>query len=193
MPLAPRPLLALVAAATLLAACAAPNDGATINPPSAAASATADDSTAALLRRLQALADGTGGGVGLHALHVESGRSVGLREAEPFFMASVTKLPLAVAVLRGVEAGRMRLGDTVAISPAQMNTGRSPIREASPGGTRMTVAELIRFAVSESDNTPVTIRGGGSFKSKAGISLSVGYQLFATGTFRCVAKFLSHS
>lgn len=144
-----RPLLALAAAGTALAACAAPPRAPSDSP----LAVVAADSTAALLRRLQALADETGGVAGLHALHLESGRTVSLRGAEPFFMASVTKLPLAVHVLREVERGRIALSDTVAISPAQMSPGHSPLRDAHPRGGRIAVEELIRLAVSESDNT----------------------------------------
>lgn len=144
-----RPLLALAAAGTALAACAAPPRATSESPPPVAV----EDSSAALLRRLQALADETGGTVGLHALHLESGRALSLRGTEAFFMASVTKLPLAVHVLREVERGRIALSDTVAITPAQMSPGRSPIRDAHPQGGQVTVEELLRLAVSESDNT----------------------------------------
>jgi beta-lactamase class A/glyoxylase-like metal-dependent hydrolase (beta-lactamase superfamily II) len=119
----------------------------------AAAPAAAQDSTAALVRRVEAIAGRTGGTLGMHALQVESGREVSLNGARPFFMSSVTKLPLAVAVLRRVDRGALRLGDTVSISPAQMSPGRSIVRERYPRGVRMTVEQLLRLAVSESDNT----------------------------------------
>lgn len=118
-----------------------------------AAGAAAQDSTAALVRRLEAVAARTGGTMGVAALHVESGRTVSLRGDETFFMASVTKLPLAVRVLREVDRGRVRLGDTVAIAANQMSPGRSLVRERYPRGVRLTVEELLRLAVAESDNT----------------------------------------
>lgn len=146
---ATRPLLALAAVGIVLAACATPQRATS----EAAPPIPAADSTARLLPRLQALADETGGVVGLHALHLESGRSVALRGTEPFFMASVTKLPLAVHVLREVERGRIALDDRVEITASQMSPGRSPIRDAHPRGGRLSVEELLRLAVSESDNT----------------------------------------
>jgi beta-lactamase class A len=109
--------------------------------------------TPALLRRLQEQAARTGGVVGLHAVHLETGRQVSLRADERFLMASVTKLPLAVRVLREVDRGTLRLADTVDIPVSAMAPGRSPIRERHPHGARLTVEELVRAAVSDSDNT----------------------------------------
>lgn len=69
-------------------------------------------------------------------------------------MQSVYKLPIAMAVLHAVEQGRFRLDQRVEfrasdlISPGQ----HSPLREAHPqGGVEVTIQELLRLAVSESD------------------------------------------
>jgi beta-lactamase class A len=107
---------------------------------------------AVLRARLEAHARATGGTVGLRAVHLETGETVGLRANERFFMSSVTKLPVAVAVLRRVDRGEIRLGDTVDLPASAMSVGHSPIREAHPNGTRMTVEALLRSAVSDSDN-----------------------------------------
>ena len=108
---------------------------------------------AQLRTQLEAHARATGGVVGLRAVHLETGQTVGLHPTERFFMSSVTKLPVSVAVLRRVDRGEMRLGDTVNIPPSALVPGHSPVREAHPNGTRMTVEALLRSAVSESDNT----------------------------------------
>jgi beta-lactamase class A len=110
-------------------------------------------SMAQLRAQLETHARATGGVVGLRAVHLETGETVGLRPSERFFMSSVTKLPLAVAVLRRADRGEIRLGDTVNIPASALSPGHSPIREAHPNGTRMTVEALVRSAVSESDNT----------------------------------------
>lgn len=108
------------------------------------------DSLAAFVRAREAE---TGGRIGFHLRHLESGRTVGHNAVEPFFMSSVTKLPISVVVLRLVEQGRVRLDDTVTIAAREMSIGRSPIRDANPNGVRLAVRDLLRFAVSESDNT----------------------------------------
>lgn len=107
------------------------------------------DSLTAFVRAREA---DTGGRVGFHLRHLESGRTVGHNAAEPFFMASVTKLPISVVVLRRVEQGRVRLDDTVTLGVGEMSIGHSPIRHANPRGTRLAVRDLLRFAVSDSDN-----------------------------------------
>ena len=110
--------------------------------------------TTRIMRRLRALEAETGGTIGVHARHLESGRTLALRGSRPFFMASVTKFPLAVHILKQVELGRISLADTVTITQAQMSPGRSPIRDGARGGAaRVTVEALIRAAVSDSDNT----------------------------------------
>jgi beta-lactamase class A len=118
-----------------------------------AAGAAAQDSTAALVRSLQAAAGRTGGTMGVAALHVESGRTVSLRGRRALLHGERHQLPLAVRVLREVDRGRIRLGDTVAIDASRMSPGRSLVRDRYPRGVRLTVEELIRLAVSESDNT----------------------------------------
>lgn len=120
----------------------------------AAASPSEAQDTTRIMRRLRALEAETGGTIGVHARHLQSGKTVSLRGSQPFFMASVTKFPLAVHILREVERGRISLADTVTITQAQMSPGRSPIRDGARGGVaRVTVEELVRAAVSDSDNT----------------------------------------
>lgn len=136
----------LATALTLLAADPTPSDAQTRTPSIAARD------TGELMRRLRALAAESGGTVGIHAWHLESGETVGLRASEPFFMASVTKFPLAVHVLRQVERGAVSLADSVTITPAQMSPGPGVIRTAYPRGGTLTVDALLRAAVSDSDN-----------------------------------------
>lgn len=94
----------------------------------------------------------TGGVIGVHVRHLESGEAFGVRGGEPFFMASVMKLPLAVHVLRQVERGRIRLDDTVRMDAARMVRGSNAFHRRVRAGTRVTVAQLLEAAVSDSDN-----------------------------------------
>jgi beta-lactamase class A len=96
----------------------------------------------------------SGGTVHLAAEHLESGRRFGVRADEPVLMASVVKLPLALRVLRMAERGEIDLERRVRVGPTEYAPGNSPLRAALPpeGGER-TVRELVRAAVSDSDNT----------------------------------------
>jgi beta-lactamase class A len=72
-----------------------------------------------------------------------------------FPMQSVYKLPIAMAMLREVEAGSRALGEEVAIEPSDLVPAGaySPIRDAHPKGVRMSLEEIVRFAIVESDGT----------------------------------------
>jgi beta-lactamase class A len=79
-------------------------------------------------------------------------------------MQSVFKLPVALRALQLVDEGRLRLDEPVTLTPAAMRRGHSPIRDRWPGGVTLTIEELFRFMLAESDNTAADVlmtRGGG--------------------------------
>ena len=111
-------------------------------------------SLAALERRIERIAAESGATVGVTAIHVESGERVSVRGGERFPMQSVFKLPIALQLLRRVDAGAVRLDNEVVVLPAHHRYGHSPLAEASRGDTvRLTVRELLRRMAGESDNT----------------------------------------
>lgn len=118
-------------------------------PPTPAAAAD----TAAIRAAVRLAERQTGGVIGVHVRHLESGETFSARGTEPFFLASVGKLPLAVHVLRQVERGRIRLDSAVRLDAARLAGGDNAFRRRVSAGTRVTVAELLEAAVSDSDNT----------------------------------------
>ena len=70
-------------------------------------------------------------------------------------MQSVYKLPIAMAVLDLVDRGKLALDQEVDVPPSMFVTpGQySPIRDAHPNGTRLTLRELLRYNTAESDGT----------------------------------------
>ena len=70
-------------------------------------------------------------------------------------MQSVYKLPISMAVIKQVDAGKIKLDQKVRISKEDYvgRAAHSPIRDRFPNGTEMTVSELLRFALSQSDGT----------------------------------------
>jgi beta-lactamase class A len=70
-------------------------------------------------------------------------------------MQSVYKLPIAMAVLDLVDHGKLRLDQLVDVPTSMFVTPgqHSPIRDANPNGTRLTLQELLRFNTAESDGT----------------------------------------
>ncbi len=86
---------------------------------------------------------------------METGESVSLNAHDHFPMQSVYKLPIGMAVLKQVEAGKIRLDQTVIVTKSDfVRAGQySPIRDQNPKGVELNVAELLRYAISESDGT----------------------------------------
>jgi beta-lactamase class A len=70
-------------------------------------------------------------------------------------MHSVYKLPIAMAVLQRVDRGELQLDQTVKVEKTDfVRKGMSsPIRDKYPQGAQLTIAELLRYTVAESDGT----------------------------------------
>jgi len=106
--------------------------------------------------RLQEIADTSKGRVGASVALLETGDEVALNADGRFPMQSVYKLPIAMAVLRLADAGSLKLGDMINVTaddivPEKMH---SPLREKHPkGGFEISVAELLRVMMVESDGT----------------------------------------
>jgi beta-lactamase class A len=104
---------------------------------------------------LESIAAEAEGKVGVCAQLLETGESIALNAAHHFPMQSVYKAPIAMAVLHMVDEGRLKLDQQCEVKESDMITEQqhSPIRDAHPRGTTMSVRELLRYAVSESDGT----------------------------------------
>lgn len=95
------------------------------------------------------------GRVGFAARVLETGEEAGMSASERFPMQSVYKLPIAMAILRRVDAGELKLDQMVEVKKSDfVRAGQaSPVRDKYPNGTRLTIAELLRYTVAESDGT----------------------------------------
>jgi beta-lactamase class A len=108
-----------------------------------------------LAEQIEKIAADAKGRVGVHALVLETGETVSLQPDEHFPIQSVYKLPISMAVLAQVDAGKLKLDQKVRVEKSDLvRLGQySPIRDKHPNGTELTLRELIRFAVMESDGT----------------------------------------
>jgi beta-lactamase class A len=108
---------------------------------------------------LAALAQQFDGVIGVAAVDIDTGRHFELRADEPFPMASVFKLPIALTVIDK----KLPLDERITITPDQFSRGWSPIAAAGKTVT-LTVRELLDSAVAQSDNTACDVllrRAGG--------------------------------
>lgn len=103
---------------------------------------------------LQRIAAQAGGHVGVACSLPGRTLDCNLNENDKFPMQSVYKLPIAMAALHEIDLGHLKVDQNVRflasdlISPGQ----HSPLRDRHPGaGIDVSVQELLRLAVSESD------------------------------------------
>jgi len=131
----------------LLAASTALLGGAASPQPGGASSADT------LTQRLGALSKSVGGTVGIAAVHVETGRTLEVQARRPLPLYSVFKLPLAVAILKEAEEGRLKLDQKVRITPAEVVPGSAENAGLWPAPADRTIRELMELSIVRSDNT----------------------------------------
>ncbi|MCW5967502.1 MAG: class A beta-lactamase [Blastocatellales bacterium] len=133
--------------------------------PAVAAQST-DPSLVRLEREIERLSRVAGGAVGVAALHLESGRRVALNGADRFPMASTFKVPVAVELLRRVDAGEIRLDQMIEIKPGDLHPGSGTLTDLfNKPGLALSVRNLLELMMLISDNsaTDVCLRlAGGS-------------------------------
>ncbi len=129
-----------------------------------------DPATAAVVAAARS-AEGTSGAVvGLSVLHLETGRRASAHGAEPFQMASVFKIPVAIAALSAVEKGTLKLEDEVEIRPADRRRV-GPIDDGWTPGMKVSVSRMVDVMLVDSDNTAadklIALLGGPAAVEKA--------------------------
>ena len=110
----------------------------------------------ALVSQISTIANKADGTVGVAAIDLESNRSVTLNAETTFPLASVVKLPVAIAFLQRVDRGEDSMTREVTIAPADFRRGVSPIRDEANGKPiTVTMGRVFDAMVRESDNTAV--------------------------------------
>lgn len=110
----------------------------------------------ALQEQIGEIAAPAEGRVGVAAVLLENSENIAsLNPQNHFPMQSVYKLPIGMAVMKQVDAGKISLEQKVRVAKEDYigRAAHSPIRDKYPKGTELTVSELLRFALSESDGT----------------------------------------
>jgi beta-lactamase class A len=108
-----------------------------------------------LEERIGQIAAEAKGHVGVAAVVLETNEEVSLNPHDHFPMQSVYKLPIGMAALRQVDEGKLKLDERVRVEKNDFVSQRqhSPIRDRNPKGVELSVAELLLYAVAESDGT----------------------------------------
>jgi beta-lactamase class A len=115
----------------------------------------ATNAVADLQKQFAAIARDANGKVGVAVELLEAKESVMLNGQEKFPMQSVYKLPIAMAALHGVDEGTLKLEQLIQVTTNDFVTKmqNSPIRDAHPLGAELSVSNLLRQMISESDGT----------------------------------------
>ncbi|GAB3638161.1 class A beta-lactamase BOR-1 [Hymenobacter arcticus] len=97
---------------------------------------------------------GFAGTVGVAVRGVEDGDSAQVNAQAHLPMQSVYKFPLALAVLHAVDEGHLQLDQKIRLRPVDLLPDTwSPLRERYPqGNVRVSLREVLRYTVAESDN-----------------------------------------
>ena len=92
--------------------------------------------------------------VGVSIYDFKTKKTYGINQTEHFPMQSVFKFHIALAVLDLVDKGKLNLSQKVHISKERMQPDwYSPLRDKYPNGNvKLTLAEILKPTVSESDN-----------------------------------------
>jgi len=116
---------------------------------------TGDAQNQQLENQLVQIASTAKGKVGVAALVLETGETVSLNPHDHFPMQSVYKLPIGMAVMKQVDAGKITPDQKVPVTKKDfVRIGQhSPIRDMNPSGAEISVSDLLRYAISESDGT----------------------------------------
>lgn len=131
------------------------NDSRTDTPKEVITSSTNDASKGELYNQIEQISRAAQGRVGVAATVLETGESVALNAEQRFPMQSVYKFPIGMAVLAQVDQGKLKLEQKVRVEKSDFALQRqhSPIRDANPQGVELSLAELLKYMVSESDGT----------------------------------------
>jgi beta-lactamase class A len=113
------------------------------------------DRTNELRVRIEQISQAARGRVGVKATVLETGESVALNGDQQFPMQSVYKFPIAMAVLAQVDRGKLKLDQKIRVEASDFvsDLQHSPIRDENPQGVELSLAELLKYMVSESDGT----------------------------------------
>jgi beta-lactamase class A len=117
--------------------------------------ATAAAPPPALDAEIEQIAHSVEGRVGAAMMLLETGETAGFDADGRFPMQSVYKFPIAMAILSQVDAGALKLDGQVRVAKADLvpPSLHSPIRDQHPEGVELSVRELLRFNIVESDGT----------------------------------------
>lgn len=93
-----------------------------------------------------------GGKVGVYFEYLPSGVSLGVNHSEEVRLASLSKVPLAMSILKKVEKRELRLNDVLYLKKEHLDQRFGDLWKRGEGAP-VTIEKLIKSSLQESDNT----------------------------------------
>lgn len=90
--------------------------------------------------------------IGIYFEYLPNGNSIGINEKEPFFRASLVKVPAAMRAYKLIEERKLKKDDILTIKQAHVDPTYGELWKKG-AGSQITVGEAIRLSLVESDNT----------------------------------------
>ncbi len=107
---------------------------------------------ASLEARLQALDRGSPGELGVWVKRLATDEEMGYQATRPWYLSSTIKVPVAIALLRKVEAGELSLDRELTLQASDFVDGAGEVQGMKPG-TKVSVAYLLEKMLVQSDST----------------------------------------
>lgn len=114
--------------------------------------ATAADWQADLRQRIERIDKNSPGQLGVYVKRLDTGETVGHNADQLFYLSSSVKVPIAVAVLQQVDAGKLTLNSTAVLQEADRIDGSGDVVWDKPGSS-YTIDSLLTRMLGVSDNT----------------------------------------
>lgn len=105
-----------------------------------------------LRKALRAYVEPLGGEVGVYFEYLPSGVSIGVNATEEIRLASLSKVPLAMSILKKVEKKEINLTDKVFLKEEHLDQKFGDLWKRGAGAS-LTIEELIKLSLQQSDNT----------------------------------------
>ncbi len=96
------------------------------------------------------------GQVGAYFEYLPSGTSIGVNDKEEIKLVSLSKVPLVMSIFKKIEKGKMSLSDILTVKKEHLDERFGNLWKKGEG-TKLSVEELIKLALVESDNTAYNV------------------------------------
>ncbi|WP_404813858.1 serine hydrolase [Halomonas qinghailakensis] len=102
--------------------------------------------------RMAAIEEVFGGQLGVYVHNLASGEAYSWKAGEPWYLASLIKIPVAAQVLAERQAGRLSLDERITLARSDYVDGAGPVNWHDPG-TPISIGYLLEQMITVSDNT----------------------------------------